>query len=145
MALQWMWPAILIPACFFMPESPWHLVRKGRYEEAEKVLVRLRTGRANNTGKHESVSSRRTLALIMHTNKVEEELAIGTSYWDCFKGFELRRTEIGCVVFAGQVLAGTQFAYNSTYFFQQVGIDSDTSYKLNVGGNAMALFAAFVQ
>jgi SP family general alpha glucoside:H+ symporter-like MFS transporter len=128
-----------------MPESPWHLVRKGRYAEAEKVVGRLLSKKVQNSPEGRSIDTRRALALIIHTNKAEQELAIGTTYWDCFKGAELRRTEIACVCFAGQVLSGSQFAYNSTYFFQQVGIDPRTSYKLNVGGTAMALFAALVQ
>lgn len=33
------------------------------------------------------------------------------------------------MVFAGQVLSGGNFAYNSTYFFQQVGLDTATTYK----------------
>lgn len=145
MALQWTWPLVLVPVCFFMPESPWHLVRKGQFDQAEKSVARLISKKTQDNDAHLSIDTRKALALIMHTNKAEEELSIGTSYWDCFKGPELRRTEIACVCFAGQVLSGSQFAYNSTYFFQQVGLDADTSYRLNVGGTAMALFAALVQ
>jgi SP family general alpha glucoside:H+ symporter-like MFS transporter len=43
------------------------------------------------------------------------ELSVGTTYWDCFKGFERRRTEIACVVFGGQLVCGLCFAYASTY------------------------------
>ena len=145
MALQWVWPVFLIPVCFFMPESPWHLVRKGQYVEAEAVVRRLISKKTQDSDKHKSIDTHKALALIMHTNKTEEQLAIGTSYWDCFKSTELRRTEIACVCFAGQVLSGTQFAYNSTYFFQQVGIPAKTAYNLNVGGTGMALFAALMQ
>ncbi|KAH8171475.1 sugar transporter domain-containing protein [Sarocladium implicatum] len=145
MALQWVWPVFLIPVCFFMPESPWHLVRKGRYSEAEAVVGRLISKKTQDSDRHKSIDTRKALALIVHTNKTEEQLSIGTSYWDCFKGPELRRTEIACVCFAGQVLSGSQFAYNSTYFFQQVGIPSKTAYNLNVGGTGMALFAALMQ
>ncbi|KAK9372092.1 uncharacterized protein V1513DRAFT_466954 [Lipomyces chichibuensis] len=136
-ALQWLWPAFLFPVLLFAPESPWHLVRKGRLEEAEKSLARLQSKSAN-------INPNQTLATIVHTNKLEEELAIGTSYWDCFKGFELRRTEIACVTFAGQVLCGLNFAYNSTYFFQQVGLSTAQTYKLNVGGTGLALFGTLI-
>ncbi|KAK9323817.1 general substrate transporter [Lipomyces orientalis] len=130
--LQWVWPVFLIPLLFFAPESPWHLVRKGRMEEAENSLRRLQSKNAN-------IDPRQTLATIVHTNNLEQELAVGTSYWDCFKGFERRRTEIACVVFAGQITSGICFAYNSTYFFQQVGLTTAQTYKLNVGGTAIAL------
>lgn len=80
----------------------------------------------------------------MHTNDLEEKLVSGTSYLDCFRGVERRRTEIACVAFAGQVLSGSSFAYNSTYFFQQVGLSTDATYELNTGGTAMALFGTLV-
>jgi len=136
-ALQWAWPAILIPILCFCPESPWHLVRQGRLEEAEKSLKRLVRKSAN-------IDTKRSLAMIVHTNNLEQELSTGTSYADCFKGPELRRTEIACVVFAGQVLSGSSFAYNSTYFFEQVGLATQTTYKLNTGGTGMALFGTLV-
>ncbi|MCJ1291369.1 hypothetical protein MMC34_002912 [Xylographa carneopallida] len=136
-ALQWFWPAFLFPILLFMPESPWHLVRKGRLEDAEKSLRRLQRRSAN-------IDPKANLATIVHTNNLEQELSTGTSYWDCFKGTERRRTEIACVCFAGQVLAGLNFAYNSTYFFQQVGLNTTKTYNLNVGGTAMALFGTII-
>jgi SP family general alpha glucoside:H+ symporter-like MFS transporter len=136
-AIQWTWPVFLFPILLFAPESPWHLVRKGRLEEAEHSLKRL--VRASS-----GISTKETLAIIVHTNNLEQELSTGTSYLDCFKGPELRRTEIACVAFAGQVLSGSSFAYNSTYFFQQVGLSTSTTYKLNTGGTAMALFGTLV-
>ena len=39
-ALQWIWPVPLVFAVWFAPESPWWLVRKGRYEEAKAVVKR---------------------------------------------------------------------------------------------------------
>ncbi|KAK9366859.1 general substrate transporter [Lipomyces kononenkoae] len=131
-ALQWAWPAFLIPLLFFAPESPWHLVRKGRLEDAEKSLRRLQS-------KSSGIDVKQTLAAIVHTNKLEQELSIGTSYWDCFKNFERRRTLIACFAFAGQVLCGLNFAYNSTYFFQQIGLSPSQTYRLNVGGTGLAL------
>ncbi|KAH7256143.1 general substrate transporter [Fusarium tricinctum] len=136
-ALQWFWPVILVPILCFAPDTPWHLVRIGRPDDALKNLVRLRPAATVE-------ELRDALGLIIYTNNLEEQLSVGTSYWDCFKGFELRRTEIAVVVFAGQIFSGLYFAYNSTYFFQQIGLDSTTTYHLNVGGNGMALFATLV-
>ncbi|KAK9244244.1 hypothetical protein V1506DRAFT_561370 [Lipomyces tetrasporus] len=42
------------------------------------------------------------------------------------------------LVFAGQITSGICFAYNSTYFFQQVGLTTAQTYKLNVGGTGLA-------
>lgn len=122
-ALQWMWPIFLTPLLFFAPESPWHLVRKGRLEDAEKSLRRLQR-------KSAPIDPKNTLATIIHTNSLELEISSGTSYFDCFRGVERRRTEIACMVFAGQVLSGANFAYNSTYFFQQVGVSTKTTYNV---------------
>ena len=136
-ALQWAWPAILIPILCFAPESPWHLVRCNRLVEAEKSLKRLVRKSAN-------IDTKRSLAMIVHTDNLEKEFSTGTSYADCFKGPERRRTEIACVAFAGQVLSGSTFAYNSTYFFEQVGLATKTTYKLNTGGTGLALLGTLV-
>lgn len=120
-----------------MPESPWHLIRCNRLEEAEKSMRRLQS-------KTSGIKPKETLAVIVHTNKTEEELTVGTSYMDCFRGSEARRTKIACVAFAGQMFAGAPFAYNSTYFFQQIGLTTAETYKLNVCGTSLALFAAII-
>ncbi|KAL2113420.1 hypothetical protein VUR80DRAFT_4036 [Thermomyces stellatus] len=136
-AIQWVWPVVLIPTIWFAPDTPWYLVRAGRIDDARASLQGLRPG--DSEAQIEDM-----LSLIRYTNDFEEELAVGTSYWDCFKGFELRRTEIACVAFMGQVLAGMYFAYNSTYFFQQIGLNVDQTYRLNLGGTGMALFATIL-
>ncbi|KAJ9620737.1 hypothetical protein H2204_012147 [Knufia peltigerae] len=136
-SVQWIWPAFLIPLLCFAPESPWHLVRQNRLAEAEKSLRRLQ--RASSR-----IDVGQTLANIIHTNRLEESLSVGTSYWDCFSGFELRRTEIACVCFAGQVLSGLSFAYNASYFFEQVGLSASTTYSLNLVGTALAFVGTLV-
>ena len=135
-AIQWFWPVVLIPTICFAPESPWHLVRHNKLEEAERSIKRLQNEALG-------MDPKRTLATIVYTNNLEEQLSVGTSYFDCFKGFELRRTEIAMVVFGGQLVCGLCFAYASTYFFQQVGLNTDQAYSLGVGANGLALFACF--
>ena len=128
-AIQWIWPFLLIPTIWFAPESPYHLVRHNKLEEAERSIRRLQ---APGPG----LDPKRTLATIVYTNNLEEQLSVGTvstftslktgypekdidffpqTYYDCFKGFELRRTEIAIVVFGGQLVCGLCFAYASTY------------------------------
>ncbi|MAD86658.1 MAG: hypothetical protein CL912_27190 [Deltaproteobacteria bacterium] len=136
-ALQWVWPVFLIPLVYMAPESPWYLVRVGRIDDAEKSLRRLQSPDAN-------IDPRKTLAAIIYTNNLEQQLSVGTSYFDCFKGFELRRTEIACAVFAGQILCGICFAYNSSYFFSQVGLGTSATYSLALGGTGLALIGCFL-
>ncbi|CZR61466.1 related to alpha-glucoside transport protein [Phialocephala subalpina] len=40
-AIQWVWPIPLAAILFFAPESPWWLVHKERFEEAERTVKRL--------------------------------------------------------------------------------------------------------
>jgi SP family general alpha glucoside:H+ symporter-like MFS transporter len=136
-AIQWIWPAFLIPLLCFAPESPWHLVRKGQLDKAEKSLHRLKSNKTD-------LNVKTMLATIVRTDELEKRITAGTSYWDCFRGVERRRTEIACMAFAGQMFSGLAFAYNSTYFFQQVGLTPKQTYRLNIGGTCMALFGALV-
>ncbi|VUC26004.1 unnamed protein product [Clonostachys rosea] len=136
-ALQWVWPVILIPLLYFAPNSPWHEVRKGRIQNAESNLRRLQK---SSTG----IDVSKTLAEIIHTNDFEQEMSVGTTYWDCFKGVERRRTEIACMAFVGQVLSGSNFAYNSSYFFEQLGLGTSTVYSLSIGGLALAFLGTLI-
>ncbi|RSL85679.1 hypothetical protein CEP52_016062 [Fusarium oligoseptatum] len=102
-----------------------------RYDEAENSVVRT-------MAEDEKAHAKDLVALMIHTNAIEESISQGTSYWDCFRPADRRRTEIACVSFLGQITCGAQFAYSATYFFQQAGLDSETSYNLNLGGTGMA-------
>jgi SP family general alpha glucoside:H+ symporter-like MFS transporter len=137
-ALQWIWPCFLLPLIYFAPESPWYLVRMNRMEEAEASLNRLKSKKATH------VNVKDTLATIIYTDNLEKQLSVGTSYFDCFKGVELRRTEIACLCFAGQILCGICFAYNSSYFFSQVGLGVSATYSLALGGTALAFVGCLV-
>ncbi|KAJ5611046.1 general alpha-glucoside permease [Penicillium lagena] len=136
-AIQWVWPVFLIPLVYMAPESPWYLVRKGRLEDAEKSLRRLQSSNAN-------IDPKDTLATIIHTDNFEKRNAIDASYWDCIKGTELRRTEIACMTFAGQVFIGINFAFNNTYFFQTIGVGTSTTFSLSLGGSCLGLFGCFI-
>ncbi|KAH6711574.1 maltose permease MAL31 [Leptodontidium sp. MPI-SDFR-AT-0119] len=135
-ALQWVWPAFLIPTLFFAPESPYHLVQTDQCDKAGLVLKRLVRESAN-------IDTEATLRDIIHTNDVEKQLSAGTSFLDCFRGTERRRTIIACVMFSGQCLSGSSFAYNSTYFFEQVGLEKQLIYDINLGGIGLALIGCF--
>lgn len=129
-AVQWAWPLPLFVFLCFAPESPWWLVRQDRIDEAYKALTKL-----DDRG---TESHRRTIAQITHTLRIEAEIESGSTYLDCFRGTDLRRTEIVCMTFAGQVLSGSTFAYGPTYFFEQAGISTKNAYQVAVGGTGIA-------
>lgn len=129
--LQWIWPLPLIVICWLAPESPWWLVRKDRLEEAKRSIRRL-----GGSKTEDQINGQ--LAMMLHTIKLEAENEANTTYWDCFKGVDLRRTEICSVAFMGQILSGSTFAYSPTYFFLQAGMDVNNSFQLGVGCTAIA-------
>ncbi|GJN87875.1 hypothetical protein Rhopal_000830-T1 [Rhodotorula paludigena] len=131
-ALQWMWPVPIIIGCCFAPESPWWLVRKGRYELAKKTVRRLVVKPTDD-----EVDSR--VAMMIHTNALEKAVAAGTSYWDCFKGIDLRRTEIAVGVWSVQNLCGAAFMGYSTFFLQQAGLPTESSFDLSIGQYGLGL------
>ena len=76
-ALQWIFPVILLIGLPFAPESPWWLVRKGRYEDAEKVLVHLGGP---------TVDAKLQRQQIQETIELEDSYAATATYVDCFRG-----------------------------------------------------------
>ncbi|EHK15300.1 uncharacterized protein TRIVIDRAFT_196183 [Trichoderma virens Gv29-8] len=122
-AIQWAWPIPLFILALLAPDSPWWLVRKGRLAEAEKSIRKLPPG--------------------LTDTQVKQKLAMmaESSYRDCFKGTNLRRTEIACVILAAQTLPGEAMCYSASYFFTQAGLPSDDAYKLNLGSIALAFIA----
>jgi MFS transporter, SP family, general alpha glucoside:H+ symporter len=126
-AIQWMWPIPLMIGCYFAPESPWWLVRHGRRDEAKRSLIRL-TSRSDA-----NFDPEKTLAMIEHTDELEKEATAGTSYWECFKGANLRRTEICCVVWLFQNCCGNTFMGYSTVFYEDAGLAQADSFDLTMG------------
>jgi SP family general alpha glucoside:H+ symporter-like MFS transporter len=140
-ALQWMWPLPLAIGIFFAPESPWWLVRRGKLDQAKKALLRL-----TSTSRETDFDADETVAMMVHTTALEEKTTSGATYWDCFKGHDLRRTEIVCMVWAIQNLSGNSFSNYSTYFLRQAGLGPDDAYKFSMGQyalNAVGVFGAW--
>ncbi|KAF1989352.1 sugar transporter [Aulographum hederae CBS 113979] len=123
-ALQWFWILIIIPGLPFAPESPWWLARKGLLKEAENSLSRLSSSKVN-------VKS--TLAVILETDRMEQEMESGSTYRDCFKRVNLRRTEISIGVYSTQVLSGIYLINYGTYFFQLAGLPTPKAFDMGIG------------
>ncbi|KAF7196396.1 Maltose permease MAL31 [Pseudocercospora fuligena] len=137
-ALQWMWPVPLLIGIALAPESPWWLVRRGRLEDAKKALLRL-----TSKNRETDFNADETIAMMAHTTALEEKITTGASYVDCFRGTDLRRTEIVCMCWAMQNLAGNSFSNYSTYFLEQAGVSQDNSYNFAMGQYAINMVGVF--
>jgi SP family general alpha glucoside:H+ symporter-like MFS transporter len=138
-ALQWAWPIPLFVILWFAPESPWHYVRRRQLQDAERSVLRLSGGSARAGADTDAVhDARRTVAMMVHTNALEEDMDAGTSYRDCFRGVNLRRTEVACMAFAAQPFCGSAMAGTPTYFFVQAGLPTTISFNMSVGGLGLA-------
>lgn len=131
-SLQWMWPLPLIVGVLFAPESPWWLVRRGRIEDAKRAL-----GRLMSKDSHPQFRIDDTVAMMEHTTALERKITDGASYLDCFRGTNRRRTEIVCMCWAMENLAGNIFSNYSTYFLEQAGLTQQDSYSFALGQYAI--------
>lgn len=75
--------------------------------------------------------------MMIHTNELEIQQSAGTSYWDCFKGIDLRRTELTVMTWVIQNSSGSPMIGWGTYFMNQVGLSAENAYSLGVAQSAM--------
>jgi MFS family permease len=122
--LQWFWVLVIVPGLWFVPESPWWLVRRGRLQDAEDSLRRLASSKVNVAA---------TLEFIVQTDKLEQDMEAGSTYWDCFKPINRKRTEISIGVYCSQVLSGIYLINYGTFFFQQAGLPTEEAFNMGVG------------
>jgi SP family general alpha glucoside:H+ symporter-like MFS transporter len=103
------------------------LTKQERLDEARRSLVRL--------AQKDTDGSKIDETLVMkHTNDVEKYLSNeGMSFMECFRGVNLRRTEIACMVWAAQALSGNALAGYAAYFYQQEGFSAQNSFNLSIG------------
>lgn len=133
-ALQWMWPVPLIIGCLFAPESPWWHVRKGNVEAAKHPLRKLTSA---NYAVETGFSIDNNVAMMVHTNELERLSASGMSYWQCFKGVNVRHTEIVSLVWVIQTFCGSGLMGFSIYFFTAAGLTPKGAFDFSIGQYAL--------
>ena len=136
--LQWMWPLPLFIGIFLAPESPWWLIRRGRTQDAKRALLRL-----ISVKREENFDADETIAMMVHTTALEQKITKGATYLDCFRGTDLRRTEIICLIWAIQNLSGNTFSNYSTYFLEQAGLPASKSYSFAMGQYGINMAGVF--
>ena len=137
-AIQWSWCLIFFAFIYWAPESPYWLVRKDRDEEAFCILRDL--SKADDPEQ----DARERLQLITQTNRMEKELNCSASFMECFRGANLRRTEICAVAYTIQVWGGASLQGYSTLFLEQTGFPSSKAFGLSLGLKAFAFFGTIV-
>lgn len=86
-------------------------MRKGRKDEALRSIKRL--------GDKSQDNAQEQLAMIERTIEIERHLGGQPSLLDLFKGTDLRRTIITCLMYASQNFAGNLIANQATFFFER--------------------------
>jgi SP family general alpha glucoside:H+ symporter-like MFS transporter len=86
-------------------------MRRGRKKEALRSLKRL--GHQSKHNAHDE------LAMIERTVEIETQMGGDPTLLDLFKGTDLRRTIITCLMYASQNFAGNLIANQATFFFER--------------------------
>ncbi|GES64123.1 MFS alpha-glucoside transporter [Aspergillus terreus] len=137
--LQWVWPLPLFVGAYLAPESPWNAVRRGKIEQARHSLMRLRQDTPERQREVEA-----TLAYIQHTTELEKSETANASFLDCFKGTNLRRTEINCVVWAAQILCGNALLGYAVVFLEAAGFSEVQAFDLNIALSACYIIGGVI-
>ncbi|WRT69905.1 uncharacterized protein IL334_006896 [Kwoniella shivajii] len=138
-ALQWVWPVPLALGCFFAPESPWWLVRKGRFEEAEKVIIRCA-----KPGFYAENEAAGYVTFMRHTDALEKVDAKGGSWGEMFKGVNLRRTEIMFGVWLVQLWNGNIITGLTVEMLENAGMSATGAFNMNLVLSAMSIIGVAI-
>jgi SP family general alpha glucoside:H+ symporter-like MFS transporter len=93
--------------------------------------------RLTNPEVFSSEDAKNTVAMMLHTTELEKQAETGTTYFDCFKHTDRRRTEIVMMVFAMQLLSGENLIGQGVQFLQTAGISTNLAFSLNMVLNSM--------
>lgn len=109
-------------------------MRQERYDDARESLLALTSP---DSGVPYDVDNQ--VSMIIATDKLEKSASAGTQYSDCFKGTDLRRTEITCISWLMQSQCGSALMSYSVQFMISAGLDETHSFdfalaKYGMGG-----------
>ncbi|KAF6826058.1 MFS maltose permease [Colletotrichum plurivorum] len=138
-AIQWVWPIPIIIGTLFAPESPWWLVRQNRLEEAKEAVRKLTSPQS---GVHFDLDAH--VEMMRLTNQFEIEVSSGSHYWDCFRGVDLRRTEIACMVWLTQSFCGVPFMGYGVQFMRNAGLSTENGFTMGLVQNCIGLIGCFI-
>jgi SP family general alpha glucoside:H+ symporter-like MFS transporter len=114
-AAQWSFAGMAVIVGILIPESPSYLVKRGEITKAERSYARL----------HSQAQAPTAIMALKQTIEAENEIAAfeaQSSYLECFKGSNWRRTRIIAYANALQQCLGVTLLSNSAYFLQLGGM-----------------------
>lgn len=132
-AAQWAFPVFLVGFSVLMPESPWYLVRKGKFEQASNALKRLSSAADDIDAKLDTIKSEVVLEQSLTASQS------GASYMECLRGTNFRRTRIVCGMFVTQQFTGIAFYAQALYFLGISGLPIALTFQLALAGFAVAM------
>lgn len=131
-ASEWPFSAIPILVAIFIPESPIHLIRKGRLDAAFKAQRRLEKFKCDASAVIQNLQE-----MVKHeTETAHNERA---TYMDTFKDTDRRRTFIAMFAAILPQLFGLPILSDGPYFLQQAGMQSETSLIFLLSGIACGI------
>lgn len=140
--VQMLVPLLMLVAIIFMPESPRWLLAQDRHEDAKNSLVYIRKGVASDEDINEE------LLLTQDAVREQKEYHRVTTYMDCFRGSNGRRTMIATGVQVLQQLSGNAFMLSyAVIFLKEVGVtdplaSSMARTAMAIGGSCFAFVLA---
>lgn len=121
---QWGFTVLSIGLILVLPESPAFYVLKDNPEKAHESYVRIL---------RDPVEATQQCAVLQETVKEAEKLSSNSTYIDCFKGTNLKRTIVCCMPFIFCPFSGVYFTASYTsYWFQVAGYAQAMSFKLTI-------------
>lgn len=131
-ASQWGFAAVSLVLMLLVPESPTYFILQDDVAKAEK---------AYRTLLGDPVAASRQTLIVKNTVLEARELAKDSTYIDCFKGSNLKRTTIAFMPFIMCPFSGVFFTGGyTTYFFQLSGFDEAKSFQYTCGAQAISIF-----
>lgn len=146
LTIQFIFPIVLLSGIKLCPESPWFLLRNGDIERCAEALRRLgfpdpfyTIGEMQATIEDEMDDE---AVCVGHNQSQSQVSNYWKSYLDCFRGTDLRRTEIAVGAFAVSQLVGVVFVIGySSYFFELAFYDTATTREAGLLGTSSQAFS----